>query len=290
MEAIAATPGFSTEREVRRLKDLQKQGRHDEALRGAQELIADFPENRDLLLIAASSLRHLGRIDQALGMLDRLANSHPRFSLMYQERGLCHVARKDAPQAIDALLRAVNVNPALPLSWRMLEGVYRLTGDTKNTETAAAHVATLKALPPEVVTATALFSDGELTPAEEIIRAFLLKHGNHVEAMRLLAKIGVARDVLDDAELLLEGVLTLAPDHRAARYDYADVLLKRHKYREARDQIRPLLELEPRNPNYLTVAASAAVGLGRTRRQSRSIKTFWRSPPPRMCISGWVTH
>ena len=262
MEAIAATPGFSTEHEVRRLKDLQRQGRHDEAQRGAQELIAYFPENRDLLLIAASSLRHLGRIDETLGVLDRLANAHPRFSLMYQERGLCHVARKDASQAIDALLRAVNINPALPLSWRMLEGLYRLCGDAKNAEIAAAHVVTLKALPPEVVTATALFSDAELTPAEGIIRAFLLKHGNHVEAMRLLAKIGVARDVLDDAELLLEGVLTLAPDHRAARYEYADTLLKRHKYREARDQIHPLLELEPRNPNYLTVAASAAVGLG----------------------------
>ena len=52
------------------------------------------------------------------------------------------------------------------------------------------HVATLKRLPPEVVQATGLFSDGELTPAENIVRAYLLKHGNDVEAMRLLARIG----------------------------------------------------------------------------------------------------
>src|SRR6202021_2694486 len=101
MEAIADTS--STEREVRRLKDLQKQSRHEEALRGAQDLIASLPENRDLLLIAASSLRHLGRIDEALAMLERLEQPHPRFSLMHQERGLCHVARKDAHPAIDAL-------------------------------------------------------------------------------------------------------------------------------------------------------------------------------------------
>ena len=152
MEAIADTS--STEREVRRLKDLQKQSRHEEAQRGAQELITALPENRDLLLIAASNLRHLGRIDEALAMLERLEKFHPRFSLMYQERGLCHVARKDAPKAIDALLRAVNINPALPMSWRMLEGVYRLTGDTDNAATAAAHVATLGNLPPDVVAAT----------------------------------------------------------------------------------------------------------------------------------------
>ena len=133
--------------------------------------------------------------------------------------------------AIDALLRAVNINPALPMSWRMLEGVYRLTGDATNADTAAAHVATLRNLPPEVVTATSLFSDGELAPAEHIIRAFLLRHGDHPEAMRLLAKIGMARGVLDDAELLLEAALILAPDHRAARHDYAQALVQRHKYR-----------------------------------------------------------
>jgi hypothetical protein len=33
--------------------------------------------------------------------------------------------------------------------------------------------------------ATALFSDGDLTPAEQIVRAYLLKHGDHIEAMRL---------------------------------------------------------------------------------------------------------
>src|SRR5262249_13086098 len=141
MESSAALAPLSTEQEVRRLKGLQKQGRHNEALRGAQELLAALPENRDLLLIAASSLRHLNRIDEALTLLARLEQPQPRFSLMHQERGLCHVAGKDAPQAIDALLRAVNINPALPMSWRMLEGVYRLTGDSANAATAAAHVA-----------------------------------------------------------------------------------------------------------------------------------------------------
>ena len=224
------------EQEIARLRQLAGAGRHGEVLAQLSAPLAEFPENRDLLLLAATSQRHLGQVDASLATLDRLSELQPGFSLMHQERGLCHVARKDAPPAIGALLRAVNINPALPMSWRMLEGLYRLTGETEKAETAAAHVAILRKLPPEVVTATSLYSDGELTVAEQMVRAFLLRQGDHPEAMRLLAKIGMARGVLDDAELLLEAALVLAPDHRAARQDYAQALTQRHKYTQAREQ------------------------------------------------------
>jgi tetratricopeptide (TPR) repeat protein len=156
----------------------------------------------------------------------------------------------------------VNINPALPASWSMLEGLYRLTGDAQNSAMAAAHVATLARLPPQVITATGLFSDGDLVPAEEMTRAFLLEHGNHVEAMRLLARIGIELDVLDDAQLLLEAVLALQPDYQAARYDYARVLVERHQYARASAELETLLKIEPNNRYYKTLHATAIVGLG----------------------------
>jgi tetratricopeptide (TPR) repeat protein len=247
---------------VRRIRELAKGGRYAEALAAAEALATQEPENRDALYLIALSQRFLNRIPEALGALEHLEQIHPGFSRLYQERGYCYVASRDAPRAIDAFLRGVNMNPALPASWSMLEGLYRMTGDAKNAATAAQHVATLKRLPPEIVQATSLFSDGELTPAENIVRAYLLQHGNHVEAMRLLARIGMARDVLDDAELLLEAVLTLAPDYRAARHDYALVLVERHKYQQAREELDKLLELEPENRQYRTLRATAYVGLG----------------------------
>ena len=122
--------------------------------------------------------------------------------------------------------------------------------------------AALERLPTEIVTATALFSDGELAPAEAMTRAYLLKHGNHVEGMRLLARIGLAHDVLDDADILLEAVLELAPDYRAARYDYAIALLRRHKHAQAVAELEKLLQLDPENRVYRTSYATANVGLG----------------------------
>ena len=55
---------------------------------------------------------------------------------------------------------------------------------------------------------------------------------------------------------------TLAPDYRAARHDYALVLVERHKYQQAREELARLLELEPQNRQYRTLYATACVGLG----------------------------
>jgi tetratricopeptide (TPR) repeat protein len=250
------------EMEVGRVRQLLESRRYAQALQAGEVLALKVPENRDVLYLMALSLRYLKRIPEAFAVLERLAQVYPDFSRLYQERGHCYVALKDAPAAIDAFLWGVNINPALPASWSMLEGLYRMTGNPQNAAMAAAHVATLKRLPPQVVQATGLFSDGDLVAAEHIIRAFLIQHGDHVEAMRLLGRIALKRDVLDDAELLLESVLEQAPDYQAARHDYALVLLERHKYLAARAELDKLLMIEPNNRQYRTLYATTCVGLG----------------------------
>ena len=280
----------SVESEVARLKILQRQSAHEEALERAAAWLAVYPENRDLLLTCAISLRHLRHVHEAFARLDQLEQGHPGFSRLHEERGLGYVQLKDADRAIEALLRAVHINPALPASWSMLEGLCRMTGKLEDATLAAEHVATLKALPPEVVTATALFSDGDLKPAEDIVRAFLLKAGNHPEAMRLLARIGLACDVLDDAETLLEAVLSLEPDYRAARYDYAETLIKRQKYLLAVDQIERLLVVDPKNFDYLTLAATAAVGLGQNERAIDIYQGMSADNPHSWDVPLWLGH
>jgi tetratricopeptide (TPR) repeat protein len=278
------------EQDVARLWRLQDEGRHPEALQGVESILPDAPENRDLLLIAATSQRHLQLIPQALETLARLERTQPRFSKLHQERGLCYVGLKDAPRAIESLLLAVNINPALPASWKMLNGLYRLTGDLQNAEIAAQHVATLRALPRDVIRATSHFSDGELGLAEQITRAFLLQHGDHPEAMRLLARIALAHDALDDAETLLEAVLVLTPDYRAARYDYAETLIKRQKHLAAQAQVDQLLEIDPANAAYRTLAATAAVGLGHHDKALAIYRSMLEQTPASWDVPLWMGH
>jgi tetratricopeptide (TPR) repeat protein len=255
-------PPSAVELEVRRIRALVAERRFAEGVRAAEALLVTVPENRDVVYLLSHAQRLLGQTTAALATLARLERLQPRFSRLFQERGHCYVVLKQAPQAIEAFLRAVHLNPALPASWSMLEGLYRMTGQAENAATAAAHVATLTGLPPEIVTATALFSDGELAEAEHLVRAFLLKHGHHVEAMRLLARIGIERDELDDAQLLLEAALDLAPEYRAARFDYAQVLIKRHLYEQAQVQAEKLLAIDGADRNYRALGAMTQVGLG----------------------------
>ena len=232
------------------------------ALTAAESLLKIRPRQRDALLFAAIAQRRLGRSADALGTLARLQSHYPRYSRLYEERGRCFVELRQAPQAIEAFLTAVNLNHALPASWGMLEGLYRMTGEAQNASMAGAHVATLRNIPPDVVAATAFFMDGDLDAAEGLVRAWLLKNGDHVEAMRLLARIGIARHVYDDPELLLAAVLERAPDYRAARQEYASVLIELHRHAEARRHIGELLAHEPGNRALQLLDAAALIGLG----------------------------
>jgi tetratricopeptide (TPR) repeat protein len=261
MPADSAAPA-PTETDLRPIRGLLESGRFEPALRAVESGLRSQPQDRELLYLLAVSQRHLGRIPEALATLERLEALHPEYPRLFQERGHCHVARRDAALAIAAFEQAVRLNPWLPASWKLLAGLYRMTGQAARAENAATEAAKLASLPTAVRTASSMFADGQVADAEALARRFLLEHGDHIEGMRLLARIGAQLDVLDDAELLLEGVLARVPDYHAARYEYAVVLLRRHKHVEAREQMRKLLEIEPGDAVYRTTFATICMGLG----------------------------
>src|SRR5438270_361953 len=102
------------ELDIRELMRWQRAGRHEEVVREASARLVNRPEDRDLLIAAAVSLRCLGQAEKALELHKRLDRLRARFSLIGQERALCHLLRDAVPEAIDALERAVKINPLLP--------------------------------------------------------------------------------------------------------------------------------------------------------------------------------
>ncbi len=244
------------------IRELTGQRCHGEALAAVAALEAPIAQSRDALYLTVVNQRALKLNSAALATLQRLQQQYPHFSRLYEERGHCLAAMDDVLRAIDAFEHGVTLNAALPSSWGMLERLYSSTGDMQKAAAATEHIALLRRLPAQIVEAAGLFCDGELALAEDILRAYLRSVGSHAEALRLLGRIAHQRNVLGDAERLLEEALRLAPDYRAARADFARVLIDQLQYRRAREELAGLLRLDPHNPDYLTLDATALAGTG----------------------------
>jgi tetratricopeptide (TPR) repeat protein len=263
MAAVEPNPPESRiEVEVRRVQTLIERREFLLALTAAEAMLVEVPENRDVLYLLAVSQRYLGRISDALRTLAQFEVIHPDFARLYQERGHCFRAVGETTAAIESYTRAATLNPSLPASWQALAEMCGKVGMRAQAESAARQAAHFAKMARPVVTAAGMFAEGNIDGAERLVRQFLHTHNDDIEAMRLLAQIGMKLDVLDDAEFLLESVLAFAPDYHAARYEYAVVLSQRHKHAQALEEVRKLLRIDPENRAFKTVYATACVGFG----------------------------
>ena len=222
----------------------------------------DLPESRDALYGLATSQRHAGRIPEALDTLRRVEKLHPPFGGLFEELGLCFLAVNTPAKAVLAFERALQLNPCLVESCRALRDLLRASGRAAEARRVAAQAEQLAALPAEIRMACSRFFDGEVRLAEDLIRQYIAVHGEHVEALRLLAKIATDAGAEFDAELLLQRALALSSGHQVARHELALVLLKRQKHEQAREQVERLLTISPADRTYRTLYATVAAGMG----------------------------
>jgi tetratricopeptide (TPR) repeat protein len=260
--ATLSSPSSRVETEVKRIAALLGRREFVQALAAAQSLRTQVPGNRDVLYLLAVSYRSLRRIAEALATLGDLEKSQPRFGRLFQERGHCHAALNAVVPAIDAYVRAVNLNPNLPESWQALHALLRQTGHDAESEAAAAQAARLATLPAQLLTAFEMHGNGDVGGAEELVRDYLASHGEHVEGLRLLAKIAMDADASYDAELLLARAKDLAPENTVVRYEYALVLVNRQRHERARIELDRLLAVDPRDHSFRALNAAVCAGLG----------------------------
>ncbi|MCW8872115.1 MAG: sulfotransferase, partial [Xanthomonadales bacterium] len=192
----------------------------------------------------------------------RLKSQRPAYGRAYQEEGHNLKRLGDLQRAAVAYQRAVDLNHALIASWRELAALHKRNGNQRESDLAQAEYSRLSALPSELVSVTSLIHEGKLFRAEKLCRTYLQKHPHHIEAMRLLAMLGMKLFVYDDAEFLLESCVEFAPDYWLARYDYVNVLHKRQKFAKALEQARILLDAYPGNHAFQLAYANENVAVG----------------------------
>jgi len=237
-------------------------GRLDEADALVCAVLDAAPEHRDALYLVAVVRRYQGRLAESLGALSELTRIAPDYGRAWQERGHTLKALDDPELAAECYAQAVALNPALAASWNALAELRHAAGDTAGETTARDEARRLAAMARPVAVASSLFHEGDVARAEDLLRRHLKRVPDDVEAMRLLAAIGLELDVLDDAEFLLRSALEFRPDFAPARFDLVNVLHRRQKFPEACDEARRLVSARPGDPaaRFALASEQAAVG------------------------------
>ncbi len=194
-------------------RQLLRAGNLQEALEAAQTELIENPDDIDSLYCQAVAQRYLGRPEEALQTLEKLKAVNPNFAKAFQEEGHNQKQLGDPIRARNAYQRAVELNRALIASWRELAAIHKARHNKQDFEIANAEFARLSKLPVELVTVTSLIQENKLFLAEKLCREFLRQQPHHIEAMRLLAILGMKLFVYDDAEFLLESCVELEPDY-----------------------------------------------------------------------------
>jgi tetratricopeptide (TPR) repeat protein len=176
--------------------------------------------------------------------------------------GLARAAGGDTDGSIDALTRAVSLQPGLPDAWLALADQLRARGDAEGADRAYAHYIKAATRDPRLMGAAAALCDNRIPEAEALLRAHLAQHPADVAALRMLAEVAARLLRYSDAQRLLERCLELAPSFDAARHNYATVLNRQGRSAEALEQCARLLAKEPHNPAYRSLQAATAANLG----------------------------
>ncbi|MBO1255326.1 sulfotransferase [Alteromonas sp. 5E99-2] len=251
--ASSGSPSFSQSAKL-----AVQQGHFQQAITLAEKGIMENETDLESRYCLAVCQRKLQQYSQALDSLSVLINMSPEYDRAYQEKGYNFLAMGKKNEAIDAFDTAVKYNPSLLASWKVLseETTYHRQKEAK------VYYAWLSSLPRELVTVASYIHQKKLHKAEQLCRSFLKKNPRNVEAMRMLAELGVEFQILDDAEFLLESALSFSPNFTRARFDFINVLHRRQKFHQALEQAQTLFDADSNNPLFIVGLANAQQSCG----------------------------
>ena len=222
------------------------------------------PGDSRFVLMHGVALRRNGQHKEAEPLLRRILVEAEGLVLAHHELGLALKGQGRLSEAIMSLETAVRLQPGLKTAWRDLYELRASQGD----DVAAADayrrsLGSQQGLDPLLTKVLDLMQAGRLGAAEGICREYLKRRPHDVDAIRLLAEIGITLGMLDEAIVLLERCLALAPNFTIAQANYATALARRQRFDEALDRTGRLQIEQPDNLSHKVQHASILAMAGR---------------------------
>jgi len=291
---MSAKPKFNTaslSTAIKRAMDSLSQGQSGLAREQAEAILRHYPDEVNSLLVVAVAMRDQGDNKKALKRLQALLKRAPDFALAQQELGFAYTEAGQLTEAIAALKHAVAIEPKMPASWKLMGELFLVNKDEKSSAEAINQSLLASSLEPDVIRAAELFKAGKTAQAERLVRRFLMQNPTNVNAIRLLADIGIKIGMLEDAEKLLVRCLELAPEFHVARLNYAHVLNKKEKLAPALAQVDHLLKAQPKKEYaYLLLRASILVKIGNFEQARQCYEYLLSNFEPRAGIALSYAH
>ena len=229
----------------------------DAANRIIVDLTTTHPDEPNVRYLACLLLRLQGRNDEAMQSLQSLTSDVPDHARAFQEMTTVALAINEPKLAHAAAERAVELDPALMQCWQFLIPLRRKFSPS-SAEAAAAQLDFLRSLPPELRTVISYLANNKVQDAERLAKHFLRDNKTHPEGMRLLAEVLTRKNILDEAQFLLETLVALQPKMIPARLQLFHVLMRRQRFHSAFDIAASLNKDAPTDTGEIKRAYAAA--------------------------------
>lgn len=214
------------------------------------------------MLLRGIALRLTGNPQSAVACLRPLSISCPDAPIVHLQLGLGLREIGADAEAVASLKRAVAVKPDFTDAWYALAALLTTVGDTAAADEAFTHYVSHSGQDPDLARAAEALRRNRVAEAEPLLRGRLERHPLDIAAMCLLADVVARHGLLKDAESLLRRCLELAPSYRAARQNYAIVLMWQNRPGEALEECNQLLAGTPDDKGALNVKANILRRIG----------------------------
>ena len=210
-----------------------------------------------------AALRRVGDYERAEPLLRNAVEAVPRLAAAHLELGLNLLSRGRLAAARRSLEDAVAIDGTLQPAWIALCEIRSAEGDHPGAADAYRRSLGTTEVDPVLQKTFELYGKGRLGVAEGICREYLRQRPMDVDAIRLLAQIGIDLGVVDEAIKLLERCLELAPGFHIARSNYATALSREQRYTEALEELARLERDQPDNVSHKVQTAAVLSMAGR---------------------------
>ena len=242
------------------LEDIQQKlanGALTEAGSIIEDLWRDYSTDPNLGYLKALCYRLSNEASLALRVLTDLSQNYPDMARAHQEIALNSLSLNRPNEALTAAEKAVALDASLIKSWELLEPLHRAFAPEKLPATTE-QIRFLRSLPPELRTVIGYLSAGKLQDAERLCKYFLRDNKTHAEGMRLLAEVLTRKNVLDEAQFILETLHQLEPENLPAAIQLFHVVMRRQRFHSALDIATTLRNLHPDDRDQIKKAYAAA--------------------------------